>query len=56
MENTLCKEQAVTSADHSDWQDWLRLSLTPHIGLQMQHRLVNKTRQRQGQILNQLKT
>ena len=40
MEDTLTKEQAVTSADHSDWQDWLRLSLTPHIGLQMQHRLV----------------
>lgn len=40
MENTLCKEQAVTSADHKDWRDWLRLSLTPKIGLQTQHRLV----------------
>jgi len=40
MEDTLTKEQAVTSADHSDWQDWLRLSLTPQIGLQTQHRLV----------------
>jgi len=40
MENTLCKEQAVTSADHKDWRDWLRLSLTPQIGLQTQHRLV----------------
>jgi hypothetical protein len=40
MENTLCKEQAVTSADHQDWRDWLRLSLTPQIGLQTQHRLV----------------
>jgi len=40
MENTLCKEQAVTSADHGDWRDWLRLSLTPQIGLQTQHRLV----------------
>ena len=40
MENTLCKEQAVPSADHKDWRDWLRLSLTPQIGLQTQHRLV----------------
>ena len=40
MEDTLTKEQTVTSADHSEWQDWLRLSLTPHIGLQTQHRLV----------------
>jgi hypothetical protein len=40
MEDTLCKEQAVTSADNNGWQDWLRLSLTPQIGLQTQHRLV----------------
>ena len=24
-----------------DWQDWLRLSLTPRIGLLLQHRLVS---------------
>lgn len=40
MEDLVCRQQGNTSTDHSDWQYWLRLSLTPQIGLQKQHRLV----------------
>ena len=40
MEDTIRQEQTGTSADRSDWRDWLRLSQTPQIGLQTQHRLV----------------
>jgi len=40
MEDTIQQEQTGTSADRSDWRDWLRLSQTPQIGLQTQHRLV----------------
>jgi len=40
MEDTIQQQQTGTSEDHNDWRDWLRLSLTPHLGLQTQHRLV----------------
>ena len=40
MEDTLQQVQAGYSANQTDWQDWLHLSMTPHLGLQTQHRLV----------------
>jgi hypothetical protein len=40
MQDTLQRNETATDTDHGDWQNWLRLSLTPHLGLQTQHRLV----------------
>jgi DNA processing protein len=40
MQDTLQRNETATESDHGDWQHWLRLSLTPHLGLQTQHRLV----------------
>ena len=40
MENEIPPHAVNARAGTNDWEDWLRLSLTPHIGLQMQHRLV----------------
>ena len=40
MEDVLLQSHSTAVSDKPKWQDWLRLSLTPHIGLQMQHRLV----------------
>jgi DNA processing protein len=40
MQDTLQRNETATDTDHSDWPHWLRLSLTPHLGLQTQHRLV----------------
>jgi len=40
MEDTIQQQQTGTSEDHNDWRDWLRLSMTPHLGLQTQHCLV----------------
>jgi DNA processing protein len=40
MEDVLLQVRSNPVSDKPKWQDWLRLSLTPHIGLQTQHRLV----------------
>jgi len=40
MEDTHQAERVNDSIQTGEWQDWLRLSLTPHLGLQTQHRLV----------------